>query len=389
MARGTGSVHARMAAPAPFVAPAVSSAGAVGVAGRPGGAIRRRAITASMLAPVALCTSTLACGFCTAYRVLLRDALRPLGCSAAVVGAMAHHMGPPGKLRDAVARTVLLEADRGMTVRGLRMDDCEILRNLASVRGWRRQDMGAKGNCLFLSVATQVEPTDVEALSQRSEMWMDMLGPKIRASWRKKSVPTRARFLRRIAVKDELEWIQRVREAWRDEPMPEADVFRTRELFMDMVEEFAREGCGTGGLPQLPPSCSKEKIYEVVREFKRGKTFEEEFEFVQMHMERYLEKTGHEGNWAGSSELVALSHALQRPVEAYGNNWLSQPTVQVLLSENGTRCQVLPYLAARPTEHGVESHSPVSSAASSEEGSQPIRVFQTNGGGHYQMLTSR
>merc|ERR1712118_290571 len=69
------------------------------------------------------------------------------------------------------------------------------------------------------------------------------------------------------------------------------------------------------------------------------------YSFVVKHAQQYVQTTGREGNWAGSSEMAALSNALRRPFEAYGNDWITQDAVAVKLQEDGSK-DILPYFNA-------------------------------------------
>lgn len=268
--------------------------------------------------------------------------------------------------------------------RGVDMNDVAILRNLGEQQCLINRDMGADGNCLFLSIAMQVERADVEALSQKSEAWRNVVGEAIGEQWNGLSVQDKAKKLRQIAMQDEREWIQRVSsEDQSGERMSKADAWRTNELFKDMAEEFIEEG--RGGLPKVP-SWNRVKIYQTVKAEVQRRAPEQKLEFVREHMDYYMLKTGRDGNWAGSSEMVALASALQRPIEAYGNNWVSQDKVLTVRSADGTD-RVLPYFSAGPAADG-EGAEPISSAAGSGD-LRPIRVFQTGGGGHYQMLVAK
>mmetsp|Transcript_107475 Transcript_107475/g.302454 ORF Transcript_107475/g.302454 Transcript_107475/m.302454 type:complete len:450 (+) Transcript_107475:76-1425(+) len=254
------------------------------------------------------------------------------------------------------------------------MDDREITQILADVHGWRRVDMGADGNCLFLSIAPQVAATDLAELAGRSEAFAEALGPELIGRWETLAATERASLLRRIAILDEREFFQRLATLHRDgSASPPEDDWRTLELYKDMAEEFMSSGYSE--LADGVASWNLPGIYKRVRALARETPSDEVRAFVLKHMEEYLRRTGTEGNWAGSSEMAALSHALQRPVQAYGNNWVSQDAIE-LEEDSGRSAEVLPYFAAPP---GSETQRAV-------VGTRPIRVFQTRGGGHYQML---
>lgn len=250
------------------------------------------------------------------------------------------------------------------------MSDSEILANLRETHGWSNVDMGAGGNCLFLSVAPQISAQDVMDLPSHSAEWSQKLGSDLGQRWEAMPVRERAKWLRRIAMLDELELAAELKDLHlRGDVLPADVSFRVVELFKDMAEEFI-----SSGITELAAgvSWSRQGMYERVRELANKTPEQDMVEFVLKHMEEYISITGREGNWAGSSELAALAHALGRPFEAYGNNWVSQQAVELRNGENG-RWEVVPYFRA-PCPEG--------------RGGDAVCIFQTNGGGHYQMLAS-
>ncbi|CAJ1379708.1 unnamed protein product [Effrenium voratum] len=256
------------------------------------------------------------------------------------------------------------------TCRSRQMNDKEILDNLNERRGWKVKDMGANGNCLFLSMATQVRKEDVYDLPARSPAWAEALGDLSR--WEDLSIRDRASLLRRMAILDEAEFIAEVAALRaRGEQLRAPLMWRLEELFTDMAEEFVSSN--QTELAANIPGWDRQGLYSRVREVVSSFTLDQKCEFVLLHADEYMQTTGREGNWAGSSEMAALSSVLHRPVQAFGNNWVSQDDVKIMEPEAGSsKWEVLPYFEAR---------------CFNEPRGDPIRVFQTHGGGHYQMLT--
>lgn len=245
------------------------------------------------------------------------------------------------------------------------MNDAEILTNLRDTHGWERAEMGAGGNCLFLSVAAQVDTADVAPLPSRGPAWAQALGEDLGQRWAALDVRQRASLLRRIAILDEREFVAELaalRAGQQGAPEPVRE--RALELFKDMAEEFIDSGITelAEGVVRMPP-WSRKGVYDRVRQVVEEYSSDQVHDFVLKHADEYMRITGREGNWAGSSEMAALASALGRPFAAYGNNWVSQDR-QVL--EGG---EVQPYFRA-----------------AAPGGSREVLIFQTNGGGHYQML---
>merc|ERR1719414_2446855 len=250
------------------------------------------------------------------------------------------------------------------------MSDAEILKNLSDLHGWRNIDMGAGGNCLFLSVAPQVTAADVAALPSRSPVWKDALGADVGQRWEGLQARERARLLRRIAILDESEFVADLSGLCaRAEAVPEPVRERALELFKDMAEEFIDSNLTelAEEVPRWPP-WNRDPVYKRVRDIVQKYSTAQVHEFVLVHAAKYMQITGRDGNWAGSSEMAALANALGRSFAAYGNNWVSQDSVELL------RGEVQPYFNAPAPDR-------------EESGSPPVLIFQTNGGGHYQMLT--
>lgn len=251
---------------------------------------------------------------------------------------------------------------------GQRMNDMEILNNILERHGWYPQDKGAGGNCLFLSMAPQVEPEDLRDVHLRSVRWEEALGSDLADQWKDLQILQRANILRQMAILDEAEFLEELQALGSGELPPEAE-WDVRELYTDMLEEFVssnKHGLGDGVM-----GWDLQGVYKRVRKLLSEYERDQVHEFVLKHGAEYMQITGRQGNWAGSSEMAALSSVLRRPVLAYGNNRVTQDEVKVKLLEDGGK-EVQPYFEAR---------------CFAEPRGGAIRVFQVRGGGHYQMLS--
>eukprot|EP00439_Symbiodinium_sp_Y106_P069434 s756_g11.t4 len=244
------------------------------------------------------------------------------------------------------------------------MNDREILSNLQRCYGWSPRDMGAGGNCLFLSMALQVRAEDVKDIASRSAAWEAALGDNLVDRWEDMGPRERASLLRRMAILDESEFIAELAAARaRGEPLSADVEWRTRELFTDMAEEFISSNktelaADIPGSEEAVSRClctsrwNREALYTRVREVVSTFSLDQICDYVLLHADEYLQTTGREGNWAGSSEMAALSSVLQRPVQAYGNNWA--PAKDTARALPGHRCSwhaVLARLCAASAGH--------------------------------------
>eukprot|EP00930_Biecheleria_cincta_P048564 TRINITY_DN33850_c0_g1_i1.p1 TRINITY_DN33850_c0_g1~~TRINITY_DN33850_c0_g1_i1.p1 ORF type:complete len:362 (+),score=43.49 TRINITY_DN33850_c0_g1_i1:55-1086(+) len=259
----------------------------------------------------------------------------------------------------------------GYREKSAEMNDPQILQSLQDSHRLRVKDMGAGGNCLFLSVALQVDAADVESMLLRSDVWRQALGHDLGQRWVSMNALERASALRRISMLDEADFISDLAvRCSRGEVLPDEVEWRVRELFKDMAEEFI--GSNKTELAANIPGYDRQRIWDRVREVVRTTTLKGACEFVLKHADEYMATTGREGNWAGSSEMAAMARALQRTVIAYGNDWVTQDSVTLHELGPGT-WQVQPYFQSWPLEK--------------PDLREPIQLFQTHGGGHYQMLT--
>jgi len=252
-----------------------------------------------------------------------------------------------------------------------RMNDKEILHNIKERHGWTPQDKGANGNCLFLSMALQVQPEDLKDIPSRSLRWEKLFGGDLAERWKDMRITERALLLRQMAILDEDEFIAELQALRDGGQLTPRDEWRMRELFTDMLEEFV--GTNKHGLASGVMGWDLQGIYQRVRQLVSEYTPDQVYDFVLAHAQEYMEITGTEGNWAGSSEMAALSSVLKRPVLAFGNNNVTQDEVKIKELEDGGQ-EVLPYFEARCFD---------------EARGEAIRVFQVNGGGHYQMLADQ
>jgi len=250
-----------------------------------------------------------------------------------------------------------------------RMNESEILRNIHERHGWTPKDKGAGGNCLFLSMAPQVYAEDLRDVLRRHPEWESSLGSDLAERWEDLEIKAKALKLREMAIMDEKDFVAEL-QALRasGEKLTTESEWRMRELFTDMLEEFVstyKHGLGAAVM-KFPPQGIYDRVKELVAQY----NLDQVHDFVLKHADEYMETTGREGNWAGSSEMAALSSVLKRQILAYGNNFVTQDEVKVKELEDGGK-EVLPYFDAR---------------CFTEARGDAIRVFQTQGGGHYQLL---
>ncbi|CAK9095621.1 unnamed protein product [Durusdinium trenchii] len=259
-----------------------------------------------------------------------------------------------------VRRTVRFGMVQDYPAHEVRMTDQEILQNLKERHGWSSQDKGAGGNCLFLSMAPQITAKDVE----------ESLGSELAEKWKDMPLREKASQLRRLAILDETKFITELKAlSATSEPLPSPVEWRLRELFTDMAEEFISSNKTELAAGILP--WDREGLYRQVRKVVAEYSLDQMCEYVLKHADEYLQTTGKDGNWAGSSEMAGLSRVVKRPILAYGNNNVSEGGLKMKELEDGSK-EVLPYFEAR---------------CFSEARGDPIKVFQTYGGGHYQMLS--
>jgi len=263
--------------------------------------------------------------------------------------------------------------------RSIAIDDGEILRNLRDTRGLVNREQGAGGNCLFLSMAPQLCAADVAELPLRSVEWMDLVGSDIGEQWEAISNYDRARLLRQVAMLDESAFLADLGALATDgQQVPAKMHWRALELFKDMAEEFIPRGITEFAHDKSGSRYeSRKKLYSRIRQLAKETPASKVHEYVLKHGKQYMQITGREGNWAGSSEIAALANATGRKFEAYGNNWVSQELVEMDPSGPDGSWEVLPYFTAPFVES--ESTNAVLRLP-------PVRVFQKNGGGHYQAL---
>eukprot|EP00931_Biecheleriopsis_adriatica_P064938 TRINITY_DN39590_c0_g1_i1.p1 TRINITY_DN39590_c0_g1~~TRINITY_DN39590_c0_g1_i1.p1 ORF type:complete len:352 (+),score=43.51 TRINITY_DN39590_c0_g1_i1:46-1101(+) len=256
------------------------------------------------------------------------------------------------------------------------MSDDQIRENLEEIHGWKSIDMGSDGNCFFLSVAPQVSPDDVAALPARSPDWERALGGDLENRWGELPAADRAALLRKIAVLDEEEFITDLQIltntnggeiAWEK-------TWRAMEMFKDMAEHFISHGeteLAAGVLLMGPTWVHRKMVYAKVREVLQEKTPREQLEFVLSHADRYFQAMRQDGTWAGTSEMVAISNSLGRPVAVYGNNRASDAWADTELAAHGDKWEVLPYFELGEQDNlGTEEKA--------------IRIFSCSG--HFQML---
>jgi hypothetical protein len=227
-------------------------------------------------------------------------------------------------------------------------NDAAIIENLKKHYGLKPQDMGGGGRCLFHSLREQISENELKNIKSR---WPNAIQQKVDL-YQTLSADAKADLLREIAIweeknflitnnkkdvlfkdlpKDEQEWALEMAKDWHQEI--EGNTAHTREWFKDKVKT------------------------------KEGR--EELWQYVINHKDQYWKKTGCETNWAGTAEAISLARALNRPLKMFGRDDASDERGAKLDKEG----KVIPY-----SEYIFGATG------------KPILVFQTGGGGHYQML---
>ncbi|MFI5343793.1 MAG: hypothetical protein ACHQUC_06185 [Chlamydiales bacterium] len=209
-----------------------------------------------------------------------------------------------------------------------RMNDPQIIDNLRLQGFMEPIECGSDGSCLLHSIAPQIEERD-------------MLGPQWR-EWVAFGKSQRANKLREIAMAEEKEFILTI-DGKGVESLPDDERVWIEEFYKDIRQEFGASSAG-------------------IRTDAKETSFIEKLRYVREQFILYQERTSQPNNWTGTSEMIALSRVLKRPVEMYGNDFASSEYVTL---EKG---RVQPYFR-RAIGEGV-----------------PIRIFQTGGGGHYRQL---
>jgi len=220
------------------------------------------------------------------------------------------------------------------------MDDQSIIQQLTTQGFGLPEEKGGGGRCLFLSIAPQLTEADfAHAIS------IPHLNPLLCSfpEWINLSAIEQADLLRTIALEAESHFFRTLPVNPKD--LIAEDLDWIRELFKDMIQEL------------------KYSSFDDLRKQVAATSDLEKFEFCNQNFETYKKRTIRPHNWAGTSELIALSKVFNRQTMAYGQDYASSEKVLLDSDKN-----VLPYY------HRQAGKTP------------PIVVFQLNGGGHYRLL---
>lgn len=194
----------------------------------------------------------------------------------------------------------------------------------------------ANGNCLFLSIAPQIEGQDLEEACQQ-------LGEEL-PLWNTLSEDEQADLLRAWAMRKENIFFKNLPE--QAEELSNDDQEWLRECYKDFLQEL--EECPAYQIPERIQNTS----------------LQAQLDYVKNNDETYIERTGRPKNWAGTAEYIALSRLFNRQITAYGYD---QATAQNTIQYDANN-QVQPYYRR------VIGREP------------PITIFQCHGGGHYEHL---
>ncbi|PJD94364.1 MAG: hypothetical protein CK425_11560 [Parachlamydia sp.] len=222
----------------------------------------------------------------------------------------------------------------------LPMDDSSIIKQLNNQGFSSPVDKGGGGRCLFLSIAPQITQADfLEAAA------MPHLQPLLSSfpDWQNLSAHQQADLLRTLALEAESHFFNTLPTDSKDLKPDDWDWIR--ELYKDMLQEI------------------QHLTFANIREQAAKATDLEKFDYCKMNFAPYKSRTIRPTNWAGTSELIALSKIFNRQTLAFGQDYASSEKVWVDPHKN-----ILPY------HQRLVGRTP------------PIAIFQTHGGGHYRLL---
>lgn len=213
------------------------------------------------------------------------------------------------------------------------MNDKTIIKRLYNWQNFEKPiEKGGDGRCLFRSIEPQITEKDFEK------------HPTYLSKWQEADTTGKADLLRTLALETERTFISNLPESY--EHLEEKDKVWIQEFYKDALQEIA--------------NCNATQTREKVA----NTSFDEQFAYAKASFEEYYSRTSRPTNWAGTTEAIALSRALGRKLNLFGNDFASS------LELNCSKNKILPYQSA--------------------EGDKPtIRAFQCNGGGHYQLLMKK
>jgi len=227
-------------------------------------------------------------------------------------------------------------------------DDAAIIDNLKKHYGLKPQDMGGGGRCLFHSLREQISENELKNIKSR---WPNAMQVNVDL-YQTLSADAKANLLREIAIWEEKNFlITRNKKDVLFKDLPKDEQYWALEMAKDWHQEIE-------GNTALTRDWFKDKV-----KTKEGR--EELWQYVINHKDQYWKKTGCDTNWAGTAEAIALARELKRPLKMFGRDDVSDER-GAKLDKDG---KVLPY-----SEYIFGATE------------KPILVFQTGGGGHYQML---
>ena len=221
----------------------------------------------------------------------------------------------------------------------VKWDDQTIIKNLIQQGFGSPVDKGGDGRCLFRSISPQITEEDCIVASTIPHIQSLLCSFD---EWSSYNLLEQSDLLRRLAMAEESYFFSSLSE---DMALDEEGLKWIRELYKDMLAEI------------------EHPLNFRLRETVRNTTDLEKYTYCRNHFSAYKASTSRPTNWAGTSELIALSRVFNRQTMAFGQDFASSKKVR--LDQEGN---VLPY-------HNWPCGT-----------NPPIVVFQTNGGGHYQLL---
>lgn len=229
--------------------------------------------------------------------------------------------------------------------------DTEILANLEQHLGLVAVEQGGAGRCLFHSLREQV--TQAELVSIKN-LFSDALQAQMNA-YSTLTPDDKADLLRALAIAYEKDFIVTKNNKAKDfTALNKQDQAWVLEMAKDFYEELGHDRDKTRAWfhANKGSSAGRQILWK----------------YIVDNRDAYWAKTSCVTNWAGSAEAIVFARLLQRPLRMYGMDLVTSLD-GAELDQQGV---VKPYL-----NYDFSYKNP------------PLLVYQTMGGGHYNMLKSK
>lgn len=226
--------------------------------------------------------------------------------------------------------------------------DADILANLSKYLGLKAIEKGGGGRCLFHSLRAQISQDELKSIKP---LVPAILHAQIDA-YDAISADDQADLLRKIAIAVQRDFlVTKNNKAKPFDALSPVDQAWALEMAKDWHQQFEGDATKTRSW------FNTNKGHSAGRELM--------WQYVIAHRDAYWAQTGCVTNWAGSAEAIVFARLLNRPLKMYGMD-VATTSDGALIGDDGV---VLPYLQYDFGFNGA-----------------PLLVFQTSGGGHYQML---